>query len=167
MTLQNSGMLLAEVDFYIKGLFKYNLFGQDFWITTTHVGLLIVTIVLLILMIVGHHKIVRANPADRPGVFQTVLEMFVQMMDNMVDTIMGKKGQRFKNWICMVFMFLLFCNISGLFGLRPPTADYGVTLPLGLITFALIRPKYLSSLIFCKSTTVPRGSNVANKSLAF
>lgn len=139
MTLQNSGMLLAEVDFYIKGLFKYNLFGQDFWITTTHVGLLIVTIVLLILMIVGHHKIVRANPADRPGVFQTVLEMFVQMMDNMVDTIMGKKGQRFKNWICMVFMFLLFCNISGLFGLRPPTADYGVTLPLGLITFALIQ----------------------------
>ena len=29
-------------------------------------------------------------------------------------------------------------NISGLFGLRPPTADYGVTLPLGLMTFILI-----------------------------
>ncbi len=139
MTLQNSGMLLAEVDFYIKGLFKYNLFGQDFWITTTHVGLLIVTIVLVILMIVGHHKIVHANPADKPGILQTLLEMFVQMMDNMVTSIMGKKGHRFKNWICMIFMFILFCNISGLFGLRPPTADYGVTLPLGLITFALIQ----------------------------
>ena len=29
-------------------------------------------------------------------------------------------------------------NISGLFGLRPPTADYGTTLALGLITFFFI-----------------------------
>ena len=35
-------------------------------------------------------------------------------------------------------MFILLSNISGLFGLRPPTADYGVTLALGLITFTLI-----------------------------
>jgi len=32
----------------------------------------------------------------------------------------------------------LVSNISGIFGLRPPTADYGTTLPLGLITFFLI-----------------------------
>ena len=30
-------------------------------------------------------------------------------------------------------------NISGLFGLRPPTADYGTTLALALITFFMIR----------------------------
>ena len=139
MTLQHSGMILAEVDFYIKGLFKYKLFGQEFWITSTHVGLLIVTLLILVLMLVGRHKIVHADPAARPGTLQNMLEMFVQMMDNMVDTIMGKKGHRFKNWICIVFMFMLLCNISGLFGLRPPTADYGVTLPLGLITFAIIQ----------------------------
>lgn len=139
MTLQLSGMLLGEVDFYIKGLLKYTLFGQEFWITTTHVGLFIVTLVLIILMIVGHHKIVHANPTDKPGVLQNILEIFVQMMDNMVTSIMGKKGERFKNWICLVFLFLLFCNISGLFGLRPPTADYGVTLPLGIITFVMIQ----------------------------
>ena len=139
MTVHHSGMMLAEVDFYIKGLFKYNLFGQEFWITTTHVGLLIVTIVLLILMIVGRRKIVKAKPEDRPGTLQNMLEMFVQAMDNMVTSIMGAKGHRFKNWICLVFLFMLFCNISGLFGLRPPTADFGVTLPLGLITFILIQ----------------------------
>ena len=32
----------------------------------------------------------------------------------------------------------MFSNIAGLLGLRPPTADYGVTLPLALITLALI-----------------------------
>ena len=139
MTGQLSGMILAEVDFYIKGLFKYTLFGQELWFTTTHVGLLIVTLVLIVLMIVGHHKIVRARPEDKPKGFQNILEMAVQAIDNMVATIMGEKGKGFRNWICAIFMFILFCNISGLFGLRPPTADYGVTLPLGLITFALIQ----------------------------
>ena len=37
----------------------------------------------------------------------------------------------------MVFIF--FANTSGLFGLRPPTADYGTTLALALITFVLIQ----------------------------
>jgi F-type H+-transporting ATPase subunit a len=35
-------------------------------------------------------------------------------------------------------MFILISNISGLLGLRPPTADFGTTLCLGLITFSLI-----------------------------
>lgn len=135
-----SGMILAkDVDFYIKGLFKYKLFGQELWITTTHVGLLIVTLVLVILMIVGHHKIVHADPTARPGGLQNILEMAVSAIDNMVSGIMGKNSKRFRNWICTVFMFILVCNISGLFGLRPPTADYGVTLPLGIITFMLIQ----------------------------
>ena len=129
----------GEVDIYIKGLYKYSLFGQDLWITTTHVGILIVTVMLIVLMIVGHHLIMKANPLDRPGGLQNILEMAVQAIDNMVASIMGAKGNGFRNWICTVGMFLLFANISGLFGLRPPTADYAVTLPLGLITFALIQ----------------------------
>ena len=36
------------------------------------------------------------------------------------------------------FRWLLLSNLSGLMGLRPPTADYGVTLPLGIMTFVLI-----------------------------
>ena len=34
---------------------------------------------------------------------------------------------------------IIISNISGLFGLRPPTAEYGVTLCLGLITFILVQ----------------------------
>ena len=140
MTGHLSGLILAEdVDIYIKGLFKFNLFGQELWITTTHIGLLIVSLVIIAIMIVGHHKIVRANPADKPKGMINALEMFVQTIDNLVGSIMGVNAKRFRNWICIIFMFILLCNISGLFGLRPPTADYGVTLPLGLITFCLIQ----------------------------
>ena len=56
----------------------------------------------------------------------------------MVGSTMGKSAGKFVNYIGTIFIFILICNISGLFGLRPPTADYGVTLPLGVMTFCII-----------------------------
>ena len=56
----------------------------------------------------------------------------------MVESTMGKWAPRFVNYISTIFIFILMSNISGLFGLRPPTADYGTTLALGLITFCMI-----------------------------
>ena len=52
---------------------------------------------------------------------------------------MGKNGIPYRNYIGTLFLFLIVSNLSGLLGLRPPTADYGVTLPLGVITFILIQ----------------------------
>jgi F-type H+-transporting ATPase subunit a len=51
----------------------------------------------------------------------------------------AKLAPKFCNYIGVIFMVLLSCNLSGLFGLRPPTADFGVTLPLALITFVMIQ----------------------------
>ena len=109
MTEMLSGMVLAakDVDFYIKGLVKYKLFGQELWITTTHVGLFIVSVILIILMIVGHRIIVKADPMAKPKGLQNVLELFVSTIDNLVESIMGSNGKRFRNWICAIFMFIL------------------------------------------------------------
>ena len=68
------------------------------------------------------------------------MEMLVEMLDNLVHDNMGKTlAPKFQNYIGVIFMVILSCNLAGLFGLRPPTADYGVTLPLGLITFFIIQ----------------------------
>ena len=69
---------------------------------------------------------------------QEVVELIVEKLDAMVDTPMGKAAPKFYNYIGTIFIFILVSNISGLLGLRPPTADYGVTLPLGVLTFLLI-----------------------------
>lgn len=125
-----------EADFYIKYLYEYEIGGQKLYLTTTHVSLFIVTVLLLILFVCASRKM--KNPDEVPGTFQNILELFVEMLGNMVKGIMGENGVRFVNYISAIFLFILFCNISSLIGLRPPTADYGVTLPLGLITFALV-----------------------------
>ena len=133
------GILLSaenEIDFMIHGVFKYNFFGNEVWITTTHMCMLIVLLVLIIFGVFARRAMLSAT--EVPTGFQNVVELIVEKLDGMVDATMGKYGKNFRNYIGTIFIFILICNISGLFGLRPPTADYGVTLPLGLMTFTLI-----------------------------
>lgn len=132
------GILAAkEPDFQIHGLVKFHLFGQELWLTTTHVSILIVCALLLIFALVVRAKL--SDAEGKPGVLQNIAELAVESLDNMVHGSMGNNGLRFRNYIGVLFLFLIVSNLSGLLGLRPPTADYGVTLPLGLITFTLIQ----------------------------
>ncbi len=133
------GILLSEsnsVDFMIHGVFSYELFGQTIWITTTHVCVLIVFLVIIGFCIAANRAVKHA--AEVPGGFQNVVELIVEMLDGMISGVMGGQAVRFRNYIGTIFIFILFSNICGLLGLRPPTADYGVTFALGIITFTLI-----------------------------
>lgn len=133
------GILLTaenEIDFMIHGVFSYQFFGNEVWITTTHICMLIVLLVILIFGIFARRAMLKAT--EVPTGFQNVVELIVEKLDGMVEATMGKNGGNFRNYIGTIFIFILISNISGLFGLRPPTADYGVTLPLGLMTFTLI-----------------------------
>ena len=125
-----------NLDFMIHGVFSYTLFGQEVWITTSHVCILIVFLVLVGFFIAA--RITMNKATEVPGTFQNIIELIVEKLDGMVGGVMGKWSPRFRNYIGTIFLFILLSNISGLFGLRPPTADYGTTLALGLITFTLI-----------------------------
>lgn len=134
-----NGILLSaesEVDFMIHGIFSYEFFGHKVWITTTHVSLLIVMLVLIGFAIAANRAMKHAS--EVPGTFQNIVELIVEKLDGLIHGVMGRKAGKFANYIGTIFIFILISNISGLFGLRPPTADYGVTLPLGLLTFTLI-----------------------------
>ena len=131
------GMLISnEPDFMIHGVLQYQMFGQDFWITTSTISMWIVTILILLVAVLANRALTKAS--DVPGAFQNVVELIVEMLDGMVGGVMGRQAVRFQNYIGTIFIFILFSNISGLLGLRPPTADYGVTFALGIITFTLI-----------------------------
>ena len=136
--VSRSVFLSQDVDIGITGYFHFEIGGQTLWITTTHVSLLIVVIALSVFAFLANRAIKRANPEDVPGPFLNAIELMVESIDNMTKSNMGKRGIRFANYIGTLFIVIIVCNISGLFGLRPPTADYGVTLPLALITFVLI-----------------------------
>lgn len=145
----NNAILMAsgtdDIDFMIHGIFSYKIFGQTVWITTSHVCIFIVMMVLLIFSIVANRKIKHAT--EVPDTFQNFIELIVEKLDGVVYSTMGKKAApKFVNYISTIFIFILASNISGLFGLRPPTADYGTTFALGLITFVLIHVTQFKNL---------------------
>lgn len=125
-----------NIDFMIHGLFSYTIFGHEVWITTSHVCILIVMLLLIIFAFVANRKLKHAK--DVPEGFQNVIEIIVEFLQGIVKGSMGKNAPKFANYIFTIFAFILVSNISGLFGLRPPTADYGTTFALALITFILI-----------------------------
>ena len=100
-----------NVDFMIKGVFKFQAFGQELWVTTTEIGLSIVTIVILLIAIVTNVKMKKAT--EVPGTFQNIMEFAVETLDNMVNGTMGHNAKKFVNYIGTIFIFILFCNICG------------------------------------------------------
>ena len=129
----------SKITFGVDGLFKYEVFGQELWITNTHISLLLVVLTLTIFALFANRAIKKADPNEVPGMFLNIIEYLVELVDGLTRNNMGDKHfSKFSNYIGTLFSFLLVANLSGLFGLRPPTADYGVTLGLALITFVMI-----------------------------
>lgn len=128
----------SSMGFMIDEIVEFKLFGIKLHLTTSHISLLLVSLLILLFAVIVNRKFAKANPEEVPGTLQNIAEMAVEMLNNMVQGIMGENGRRFVNYIMTIFVFIFISNISGLIGLRPPTADYGITLPLGLMTFIII-----------------------------
>ena len=115
----DNGILAAgaqDIDFMIHGLFSYKIFGHEVWITTSHVCILIIMLILIAFSFIVKHKMKAAT--EVPGGFQNVVELMVEKLDGVVDGVMGKNAPKLVNYISTIFIFILMSNISGLFGLR-------------------------------------------------
>ena len=135
----NQAILLSDtsnVDFMIHGIIPVEFLGQTVWITTSHACILIVMMIMIVFAIIANRKLKKAT--DVPDGFQNIIELIVELLQGMIQGSMGKWAPGFVNYIGTIFIFILISNLSGLLGLRPPTADYGTTLCLALITFSLI-----------------------------
>ena len=138
MGMMKLPMIAQEPDFMIHGVLKYHAFGQELWISDTTVGAWIITALLLLFGYIASRKLKNVSESDTPGLFQSGLEIAMEALENMARGTLGANGRRFVNYIGTIFLFILLCNLSGLLGLRAPTADFGVTFLLGLFTFCIV-----------------------------
>lgn len=65
----------SNIDFMIHGIFKYSFFGHEVWITTSHVCILIVMLILLGFSIAAGRCMKRQQRFRR---FQNVVELIVE-----------------------------------------------------------------------------------------
>lgn len=124
------------MNFDNKVLTVIRIFNFDVWITETIVNTWFIILFLFIFSLFIRLYIKKFTQI--PSGFQNFIELIIESIDNMTKTNMGEKYACFSAWFFGVFAILLCSNLSGLVGLRPPTADLATTLMFALTTFFLI-----------------------------
>ena len=88
-------------------------------------------LMILTLVFVRNLKMV----PDKP---QIVLEELVGFTNNFFTDIFGEHGKRYIPYLGTVLIYLACSNLTGLFGIVPPTKDLNVTVGLAIMSIVLI-----------------------------
>ncbi|NLJ87891.1 MAG: F0F1 ATP synthase subunit A [Epulopiscium sp.] len=94
-------------------------------------------LVLIILALVVRFYISRFKAI--PKGFQNVIELIVEVVNSFTISTMGERNKRFASFYGSVFLFILFSNLWGLLGMRPPTSDLSTTFAMALMTFLMVQ----------------------------
>jgi F-type H+-transporting ATPase subunit a len=121
-----------------KRLPLFTINGHTAYMTDSIMGTWIIMAVLVIFTFIVRSKIKNFKETPRSASFQNVIEAAVEAMSNMAESNLGKELSWLGGYFFGVFAFILLSNYSGLFKLRPPTADFATTLALAMNTFFLI-----------------------------
>lgn len=128
-----------NLDFGAGMYFKlFEVGGQSIYLTETVINTwVIIGIMTLIALIIRlKMKSFKEVPDSK---FQTAIEMVVDTLNGFVaNTMGGASGKKFAAYFGPLIIFIAVCNLSGLLGFRPPTADFATTLAFALITFFMI-----------------------------
>ena len=132
-------------------LFEWN--GTTVYLTQTLVSTWVVMGALILLAIVVRVWLSRFK--NVPKGFQNIIETLVELMSGFAKDNMGAELEGLGGYFFSIFGFILLSNYSGLFGLRPPTADLATSAALALMSFFMIhavglykrRGKYFKDLL--------------------
>ena len=98
----------------------------------------IVVIVLSILSIIIGYKAKNADFKEKPKGILLWAELFVESIQKLVTSAMGKANIGFSPYIGSLASYLVFANLMGLIGFKPPTSNYVIPFTLAIITTLLI-----------------------------
>ena len=121
------------MNFDIKNYGVIRIGGMELWITETMVNTWIIMGVLIVLAIAARIKL--KNFKEVPKGFQNVLEFLVETFDNYFRSSAREELMYLGSWFFTIFAFVLISNISGVWNMRAPTADWSFTLAIALVTF--------------------------------
>ena len=128
---------MEGLDFSNKYVLPVHIGGEEFYITQSIISTWIVMLVLIILALVVRFYISRFKAI--PKGFQNVIELIVEVVNSFTISTMGERNKRFASFYGSVFLFILFSNLWGLLGMRPPTSDLSTTFAMALMTFLMVQ----------------------------
>lgn len=115
-------------------LFSISFFGINFNIGSSIVIQWIIIALVAILSIILTKRLKKI-----PDRKQTVLEVMVDTVNNMVRENMGNNFTGFVPFVGSLAVYLVLMNLVPLIGFRAPTEDISVTLGISLVSFIVIQ----------------------------
>ncbi len=98
-----------------------------------------VTAVISLFIMILYSQLRKFNPLDEPKGLVLLAIMAYRFVDDMLRQETNEKiTEKLGPYIAVTLLYIFLSNISGLFGIEPPTANYSVTLTLAAITVILI-----------------------------
>lgn len=115
-------------------------FTENFFITInqTMISVWVIGGLLILLAIIARIKIKKFKEVPETK-FQNIIEAIVEAFDNYATGILTKEYSWVGNWFFGLFVFFVLSNISGITGLRPPTADLALTFAMAISTVILMQ----------------------------
>jgi len=143
------------MDFAIRVFGSVSIGGVEFLITETLLSTWIVMAILVSLAVLVRVKSKKWVSTGKPTGLQNAVEFAVDAFSGLVKGNAGEKMAHLTPWLFTLFVFLILSNMIGVVGIRPPTADWGMTFPLAFASFMMFqyaglryRPKgYLKGIL--------------------
>lgn len=125
------------MSFDVDNLWVIQIGGVEIWITRTIFNTWVIMLALIAFAVFTRFMLRRFR--EVPTGFQNAVEAVVEVFDNFVRNSAGERLMFLGNWFFTVFIFIFAANISGIVGLRPPTADWATAFAFALATFILVQ----------------------------
>ncbi|MCJ7689615.1 MAG: F0F1 ATP synthase subunit A [Clostridiaceae bacterium] len=118
----------------IQPVFHIILFGHNIGIAQSILVQWII-IALVTIICVYFTRDLKIIPSKK----QNIIEIIMDSINSLVKDNMGEEYMGFVPFVGTIAIFLVFMNLTGLIGIKPPTSDYSVALALALITFFVVQ----------------------------
>ncbi|MGA9659677.1 MAG: F0F1 ATP synthase subunit A [Asticcacaulis sp.] len=116
--------------------------GPVFQVGGFPVDLSITNSVLAMMIAVGctilFFALTTARASIIPGRGQVMAEGIFGLIDDLTDSIIGHDGKQFLPYVLTLFLFILSCNLLGMFTYFTATSQVAVTLTLAAMTILLV-----------------------------
>jgi F-type H+-transporting ATPase subunit a len=116
--------------------------GPAFDVGGLHFDLSITNSVLAMLIAVGltliFFTLSTARASIIPGRMQVMAEGVFGLVDDLTESIIGHDGRQFFPYVFTLFLFILSCNLLGMFTYFTATSQVAVTLTLAAMTILLV-----------------------------
>ena len=101
-------------------------------------SLIITTFLIIGLSILGQ-RVKRLQPSDVPTGMTLIAVIFVETVNNMVESVFRKNWRPYAPLLMTILLFLLFANTIALFGLTAPLSNIMVALSFSVFAFLSIQ----------------------------